>query len=98
MTNLNYLETSGWLKSLKEGKSIDYNSNPLPWYSYAAIEFIEDKLKSDFRVFEYGSGQSTLWYAQRVKEVISVEHNPDYFCQIKSYTPENVILSLLEDQ
>ncbi len=98
MTNLNYLETSGWLKSLKEGKSIDYNSNPLPWYSYPAIEFIEDKLKSDFRVFEYGSGQSTLWYAQRVKEVISVEHNPDYFCQIKSYAPENVILSLLEDK
>ncbi|NEQ35203.1 MAG: FkbM family methyltransferase [Okeania sp. SIO3I5] len=98
MINFNYLETSGWLKSLTEGKSIDYNYNPLPWYSYPAIEFIEDKLKSDFRVFEYGSGQSTLWYAQRVKEVISVEHNPDYFLKIKSYTPENVILSLLEDR
>ncbi len=48
MTNLNYVETSGWLKSLTEGKSIDYNYNPLPWYSYAAIEFIEDKLKSNF--------------------------------------------------
>ncbi len=98
MTNLNYLETSGWLRSLKEGKSIDYNYNPLPWYSYPAIEFIEDKLKGDFRVFEYGSGQSTLWYAQRVKEVISVEHNPDYFLKISASIPNNVKLVLRENR
>ncbi|NES75543.1 MULTISPECIES: tetratricopeptide repeat protein [Okeania] len=98
MTNLNYLETSGWLNSLKEGKSIDYNYHPLPWYSYPAIEFIEDKLKSDFRVFEYGSGQSTFWYADRVKQVVSVEHNPDYFVNVSTYIPQNVKLVLREDR
>lgn len=97
MTNLNYLEISGWLNSLTEGKPVDYNYHPLPWYSYPAIEFIEDKLKSDFRVFEYGSGQSTLWYADRVAQVISVEHNPNYFLEIKSSMPENVIFSLVEN-
>ncbi len=95
---MNYLETSGWLKSLTEGKVIDDNYHPLPWYSYPAIEFIEDKLKSDFRVFEYGSGQSTLWYAPRVKQVISVEHNPDYFLLLQNSLPENVTLSLIEDR
>lgn len=48
MINLNYLEILGWLKLLKEGKLIDYNFNFLFWYFYFVIEFIEDKLKSDF--------------------------------------------------
>ncbi len=39
-----------------------------------------------------------MWYADRVAQVISVEYNPDYFLQIKSYMPENVILSLWEDK
>ncbi|MGB3512174.1 MAG: tetratricopeptide repeat protein [Microcoleaceae cyanobacterium] len=97
MINLNYLETSGWLNSLTEQKPIDYNYHSLPWYSYPAIEFIEDKLKSNFRVFEYGSGQSSFWYADRVAQVISVEHNPDYFIEIQTSMPENVMVSLVED-
>jgi predicted O-methyltransferase YrrM len=30
------------------------------------------------RVFEYGSGGSTLFFANRVREVISVEHDPEW--------------------
>ncbi|MDJ0555657.1 MAG: hypothetical protein QNJ68_14680 [Microcoleaceae cyanobacterium MO_207.B10] len=97
MNNLNYLETSGWLNSLKLGKVIDYQCRSIPWYCYPAIEFIEDKLKSNFRVFEYGSGQSSLWYAQRVAQVISVEHNFDYFQEMSACIPKNVKLVFRED-
>jgi tetratricopeptide (TPR) repeat protein len=94
MPSLNYLESSGWLNSLRVGKPIDGLLRPIPWYSYPAIEFIEDKLKADFRIFEYGSGQSTLWYAERLKEVISVEHNSDYFKTLLENLPQNVNLLL----
>jgi len=46
----------------------------LPFLSMEAIEFYESILQPDFEVFEYGSGSSTVWLAERVKHVVSVEH------------------------
>ena len=42
---------------------IDKNSNPLPWVTYGFIDFISERLNKSIDVFEYGSGNSTLWYA-----------------------------------
>lgn len=98
MSSLNYLESSGWLNSLKVGKPVDGVFMPIPWYSYPAIEFIEDKLKSNFRIFEYGSGQSTFWYAARLEKVISVEHDRDFFNTLMENLPPNVNLLLREDR
>jgi len=38
-----------------------------------AINWIERTIKPGMRVFEYGSGSSTVYFCRRVKEVISVE-------------------------
>ena len=48
----------------------------LPWFSYAAIDFLETFLQPQMSVFEYGSGGSTVFFARRVKRVVSVENNP----------------------
>ncbi|MBU6399666.1 MAG: hypothetical protein KGS61_05060, partial [Verrucomicrobia bacterium] len=32
----------------------------LPWFAYAAIDFLDRYLRPDMRVCEYGSGGSTL--------------------------------------
>ncbi|MGL5059414.1 MAG: hypothetical protein ACRC62_05475 [Microcoleus sp.] len=46
----------------------------LPWISYGAIDFLDEYLKSDMKVYEYGCGGSTLFFASRVAEVTSIEH------------------------
>ena len=51
----------------------------LPWFSYAAIDFLEDFLKPDMTVCEYGSGGSTLFFSHRVKSVYSIEDNSEWF-------------------
>src|SRR5689334_13154235 len=51
----------------------------LPWFSYAAIDFLQDYLKPDMVVCEYGSGGSTLFFARRAKSVFSIEDNPRWF-------------------
>ena len=73
---INYLLSSGWINSLIHKKPVNQYSMAIPWYTYPAIEFIEDKIKRNFNVFEYGSGQSTFWWAERVNFIHSVEHNP----------------------
>jgi len=51
----------------------------LPWFSYAAIDFLEDFLAPHMTVCEYGSGGSTLFFARRTKSVYSIEDNPKWF-------------------
>lgn len=45
----------------------------LPWFAYTAIDFLEKFLQPHMRVFEFGSGGSTLFFAKRVRGVVSVE-------------------------
>lgn len=47
----------------------------LPWFSYAAIDFLDEWLRPHMTVCEYGSGGSTLFFASRVKRVFSIEDN-----------------------
>src|SRR5579863_2439198 len=51
----------------------------LPWFSYAAIDFLKDYLQPDMSVCEYGSGGSTLFFSHRVKSVHSIEDNSEWF-------------------
>lgn len=50
----------------------------VPWWTYAAIDAVEAWLaarRRPIRVFEYGSGASTVWLARRADEVHTVEHH-----------------------
>lgn len=94
---INYLDYSGWINSVKTGKPVDKQNRPVPWYTYPTIEFIEDKIRKEFQVFEFGAGNSTFWFAQRVKNVISIESDPDWFSYIRSSLPHNVEINLIEN-
>lgn len=51
----------------------------LPWFSYAAIDFLEDHLRPEMTVCEYGSGGSTVFFAKCVRSVYSIEDNSKWF-------------------
>ncbi|PWU16849.1 MAG: hypothetical protein C5B50_12575 [Verrucomicrobia bacterium] len=54
----------------------------LPWFSYAAIDFLQKFLRPEMSVCEYGSGGSTLFFARRAKSVISIEDNPKWHSHV----------------
>lgn len=83
------LKQYGWFRSYAAKQSIDANGNPLPWYTYAFIFFLEPRVKSSFEVFEYGSGNSTRWYGARVKNITAVEHDTQWIQHISSKLPAN---------
>jgi hypothetical protein len=93
----NFFLESGWLESLREEKPVDKSGAPIPWYSYPAIEFLEPRLRPDFRVFEYGSGWSTVWWAERSASVASVEHDPAWYEQVRTRLPANAGVALRYD-
>ena len=85
-----HLEEIGWLKSTELGIPVDKHGKPLPWYTYPIICFLEKRVKPWMRIFEYGSGNSTLWWSELVSSVISIEHNRTWFDKMKKSIPANV--------
>jgi hypothetical protein len=68
-----YLE--GYLKSLVALSPVGKDNAPLPWFTYSAISFLQERLNPDLEVFEYGCGNSTLYFQSKVKTITSVEHD-----------------------
>lgn len=87
------LKEDGWFRSFREEASVDADGNPLPWITYPAIEFLKNRIHKEMSVFEYGCGGSTIWWASRVKEVISIEHDKDWYQKVKLRVPGNVIIN-----
>ncbi len=88
-----YLLEVGWFESFKSLKSIDKDRKPIPWFSYPFIDFLTPRLSKEITVFEFGSGNSTLFFAERVKKVISIEHNKDWYQIVNKTKPDNVELN-----
>lgn len=70
----------------------------LPWYSFGAIDRLKARLRPTDRVFEYGGGGSTLFYAQRTASVTVAESHAGWASVINDATRlggfDNVSLAL----
>jgi hypothetical protein len=87
----------GHLNSVRSGSAIDADGQPVPWYTYPAIDFLR---QIDFRgktVFEYGSGMSTLFWAQAADRVVSIEDDEAWFEMMSDRIPRNASLVLETD-
>jgi hypothetical protein len=58
-------------------------SSKLPWITFEAIEFIDKNISKSHRIFEYGGGASTLFFLSKVAEVVTVEHDQQWFQMLK---------------
>ena len=96
MNRSGYFNEIGWINSFKNQMPMDKSSNPLPWVTYGFIDFISDRLNKNMDIFEYGSGNSTLWYAKKVNTVVSVEHDKKWFEAIKKNMPNNANINYEE--
>lgn len=77
-----------WLRSLLAIYDLDdLIQLKLPWWTFDAVEAIDEILvkKQNARVFEWGSGSSTLWLAARAKEVVSVEHDGAWAREVQAH-------------
>jgi hypothetical protein len=85
-----------YFASVKNGEYLDKEGNYVPWFTFPAIEAIKNWDLSNKRVFEFGSGYSTLFWAARAKEVISIEHHPVWHEKISKLAPLNALIILAQ--
>lgn len=55
----------------------------LPWLGYRAIKHLEKLLQPNWNMLEWGSGMSTLWFAQRVQNLTSIEDYQPWYDKVK---------------
>jgi hypothetical protein len=60
------------------------------------IQKIESYLNKENIMLEWGSGGSTLYFPQFVKEFISIEHNNHWWVIVDSQIPDNGVVYLVE--
>ncbi len=91
-----YLNEIGWFNAQKTQSPVDKNGEPIPWVTYSFIDFITERLNKNISVFEFGSGNSTFFYAKHAGKVVSVEHDKEWYDKIVSSQPENAKMIFCE--
>ena len=92
-TKNSMLRKAGWFRSFASGRSVDGDGEPIPWYTYPAIRFLEERVRCYMRVLELGGGNSTLWWAKWASMVMVIEHNPKWEKHILASAPDNVLVN-----
>jgi len=87
-----YLGRTGWVRSIHDNKIVNQSGDPVPWVTYPFIEFLEPRLARAWRVFEFGAGASTRFFATRVAQVTAVEHDEVFASRLRTQLPGNVTL------
>ena len=92
----------GFLNSAKIDKPVDKNHNPIPLYTYPAIEYLGQFDFNYKRIFEFGSGNSTLYWLGQGADVVSVEHNQFWIDELspalKSFSNHQSIFANKKDE
>ena len=87
--NVHALGDYGWLRSLREGRSVNADGEWIPWFTYPAIDFLRQLDYSTKSVFEYGAGASTLFWARRANRVVAVETVQEWLDKVLTEAPAN---------
>lgn len=88
----------GWARSFKDGRAVDADGEATPWYTYPAIEFLRTLDMSRCRVFEYGCGNSSVFFAKRAKEIFAAENDPAWAAEIQKLNIANLKVLTAEEE
>ena len=91
-----YLDSIGWFTAFDRKQAVDGKGKALPWVTYSFIDFIRERITKTQHIFEYGSGSSTIFYAERAGKVTSVEHDKGWFDKVKGTSPANAEMIFCE--
>jgi hypothetical protein len=69
-----------WLGSLRKNYLLERRK---PWIVFDALDFLESIPLNGARVFEYGSGGSTLYWLARGAECVSIEHDQVWYAMMR---------------
>lgn len=62
-----------------------------PWTTPVSILFFDKALNKEMVGLEYGSGRSTMYFASKLKKLVSIEHYEGWYDKVKKQLEDNQI-------
>ncbi len=88
------LHSGHFLSSLRN-RAMSRSGQPIPWYSYSAVDFLGHRNYEGRAILEFGAGQSTLFWAKRCGKMLALEGDPGWFKELSAKIPSHVTLKLV---
>jgi hypothetical protein len=91
--------TGLWLRSLLSIYDLeDLLRYDVPWWTFDASDRVARFLaaRPQARVFEWGSGASTVWLSRRAGSVTSIEHDAEWAGIVLPVLPGNAVVRVVE--
>lgn len=74
----------GFVTATDNDTPVDAEGRFIPLFTYPCIEYIRQFDLRRKRVFEWGSGASTLFWMDRAESVVSIENNSAWFQRMQT--------------
>ena len=90
--------TGLWVRSLLSIYDLqDLLRHDVPWWTFDAADRISGFLatRPEARVFEWGSGASTVWLSRRAGSVTSIEHDAEWAEIVAPVLPGNAVVRVV---
>ena len=79
----------GFLESSKRNIPVNDKNEVMPMYTYPCYEWLNSIDWTNSKVFEYGTGYSTIWWQNKNVDYHAVEDNKQWYDMIKDKTNIN---------
>jgi hypothetical protein len=86
----------GYVASVRAGRPIDAEGLALPWFTYPAIECLDALALGETAVFEWGSGHSSDFFAERCASIESVESDSAWYARVSATCRSNQHVVLID--
>ena len=87
---------NGYAHKSSFNKFDSLGNGKFPWMTYSFLDYIKNLDLTEKNVFEWGSGNSTIFWSEISKSVVSIENNKEWYVKIIDLKKHNAILCLRE--
>jgi hypothetical protein len=98
LTPLYFSARSGHFRSSIRQAAVSPKGEPIPWYTFPCIEFLQRRDFAGRSVLEFGGGQSSMWWGAKAAKVVTFEGDREWHDRIREEMPSNVDLRLAAGQ
>lgn len=84
LSNLEILACKqGQLEAIKSGCPVNVDNEPIPWYTYPSMEYLQQIDFSEKSIYAWGLRNSGLFWAVRAREVLCVENDKEWYQKVR---------------
>ena len=87
-----YLSENGQVKCWAIGYPVNKKDVNFPWWTYSFTDFFVLRINNSTKIFEYGSGNSTIFLSKIVNDIVAVENDKKWFDLLRTMINKNVRL------